>query len=100
MSEPRASLNPAKQTEAYETETLGLSTSRPLESDTQELVAHVSHSIPMEVDVNGDATSGDHGEIYSMRSFADVVADRNTQVFRPTPAEASTSLEPRQTSQG
>ena len=53
----------------------------------------VSRTIPMEVDVNGDAIPRDQGEFVSTRSFAEVVADQDTQVFRPFLVKAPVSVE-------
>ena len=98
VSEPRAAHGPSEQTGAYEAETSGLSASSPLESGARESKARESHSILMEVDVNGDAIPRDQGKFSSTQSFVEVVADQDTPVFRPSPMKAPVSVE--QTSHG
>ena len=75
----------------HTTETRYLSQDRRLESELRETTSPVRDSIPMDVDPESGSNTVGQGANLSGPTFADVVAGRNTSVFRPTPAEASAS---------
>ena len=69
-------------------QTRHLGPDRPLECDAQETVSPVCHSVSMDVYTEIGSTSMGQGADLATLTFADVVAGRNTSVFRPTPVEA------------
>ena len=71
-----------------EAETGCLSLDEPQESVARETVSPERDSVPMEFELGGGSNSPTHSVTTRGHMFADVVAGRDTSVFRPTPAEA------------
>ena len=91
VEEVRPLYTSAQPAEAIDTvETRYLSQDKPLlESVIRDTASPGRDSVLMEVDPEGGSKSLQQGADLLGPSFADMVAGRNTSVFRPTPVEAS-----------